>query len=168
MAELSVMLGADHRGARVLMHLENFLNGNGCAAQCVAPVDDAPCDYPDLAWAVGKAVADGEVDRGILVCGTGIGMSIAANKIPGVLAALVHDEIGADISRRHNNANVLCLAADLLGDRIIERIVETWLTAEFEGGRHERRIDKIKRIEHGEPPTPEGDAVAPADPASLN
>jgi len=167
MAELTVMLGADHRGADVARHLHNFLSGNGYPTECVGPSDDLPCDYPDLAWSVAKAVADGRVQRGILVCGTGIGMSIAANKVPGVLAALVHDEIGADISRRHNNANVLCLAADLLGARIIERIVETWLTTEFEGGRHARRNDKIARIESGLEPTRDGAAVQPTEPQSF-
>ena len=80
-----------------------------------------------------RAVAAGEVDFGILVCGTGIGMSIAANKVAGVRAALVHDEVSADISRRHNDANVLCLPADMLGQHIIDRIVHTWLSAKFEG-----------------------------------
>ena len=110
------------------------------------------CDYPDMAYPVAMAVSSGQAQRGILVCGSGIGMSIAANKIKGVRAALVHDEIGAEMSRRHNDANVLCLPADLLGPRVIERIVHTWLTTDFEGGRHARRVSKIVAIEKGRSP----------------
>jgi len=93
------------------------------------------------------------VERGILICGSGIGMSIAANKVGGVRAALVHDEVSADMSRRHNNANVICLPADMLGPRIIDRIVKTWLDTPFEGGRHERRVQKIAAIERGDSPS---------------
>ena len=102
---------------------------------------------------MGKAVAEGRADLGLLICGTGIGMSIAANKIPGVRAAVVHDELTAQISRSHNDANVLCLSADLLGHRLIEQIVETWIKTPFEGGRHARRVHKIEAIERGEDPT---------------
>ena len=111
------------------------------------------CDYPDMAYPVAVAVAEGRADRGILVCGSGIGMSITANKIRGIRAALVHDELGAEMSRRHNNANILCLAADLLGQSVIERIVQLWLKTEFEGGRHARRVEKIAAIENGQNPT---------------
>jgi len=152
MAEMSISLGADHRGSKVGRHLEDYLTLHGFRVHRVGPLDERPCDYPDLAYTVGSAVAQGEVERGVLVCGTGIGMSIAANKVPGVRAALVHDEVGADMSRRHNDANVLCLAADLLGARVIERIMLTWLRTEFEGGRHERRVNKIVDIESGRPP----------------
>jgi ribose 5-phosphate isomerase B len=110
------------------------------------------CDYPDMAYPVATAVATGDAQRGILICGSGIGMSIAANKVKGVRAALVHDEIGAEMSRRHNDANVLCLAADLLGVRLIERIIGIWLATEFEGGRHARRVSKITAIEQGHNP----------------
>ncbi len=104
-------------------------------------------DYPDYAEHVARAVAEGRADRGILLCGTGIGMSIAANKIPGVRAALVHDVTTARMSRLHNDANVLALGGGLLGDRLLRDIVTTWLTTDFEGGRHQRRVDKIARLE---------------------
>src|SRR5262249_52366519 len=104
-------------------------------------------DYPDFAFQVAKAVSEGRVERGILICGTGIGMCIAANKVPGVRAAPCHDSITAEMSRRHNNANVLCPSADLLGEELIERMVRIWLETEFEGGRHARRVEKIARFE---------------------
>ena len=102
---------------------------------------------PTSAAVVGKKVSDGEVDRGILICGTGIGMAITANKFPGVRAAACTDEVTAEISRRHNDLNVLCLSADMLSPRIVERMVEIWIETEFEGGRHLRRVDKIQKIE---------------------
>ena len=92
-------------------------------------------------------MSSGEVDRGILLCGSGIGMCIAANKIPGVRAAPCHDDLSAEMSRRHNDLNVLCLSADMLGERLIDRLVEVWLSTPFEGGRHSRRIEKINELE---------------------
>jgi ribose 5-phosphate isomerase B len=113
-------------------------------------------DYPDIASTVSGKVSRGEVDRGILVCGTGIGMSIAANKFRGVRAATCHDEVTAEISRRHNDVNVLCLSGDMLGERPIDTLVRVWLEAEFEGGRHARRLQKISEFERrdgeGDPP----------------
>jgi ribose 5-phosphate isomerase B len=110
------------------------------------------CDYPDAAYAVGEMVRTGEVERGILLCGSGIGMCIAANKIHGVRAALVHDELTAEMARSHNDANVICLSADLLGQRLIEKIVDIWLCTQFLAGRHERRVKKIAAIEEGRKP----------------
>ena len=101
---------------------------------------------------LGHAIASGQADRGILLCGSGIGMSIAANKVKGVRAALVHDELTAEMSRSHNDANVVCMSADLLGQKLIEKIVEIWLTTPFQGGRHERRVKKIHAIENGVDP----------------
>jgi ribose 5-phosphate isomerase B len=103
---------------------------------------------------VGQAVGEGRVDRGILICGTGIGMCIAANKVKGVRAAPCHDSITAEMSRRHNNANILCLSADLLGDELIGHMIRIFLETEFEGGRHARRVDKITRFEANAPPPP--------------
>ena len=127
-------------------------------------IDDGPqtgesVDYPDFACKVAEEVAAGSADRGILICGTGMGMCIAANKFPGVRAVTCHDDFTAEISRRHNNANIMCLSADMLGDRLLTRIVEIWLVTEFEGGRHARRIDKISTLESGgcKEPTPESD-----------
>jgi ribose 5-phosphate isomerase B len=116
--------------------------------ECSSPA----VDYPEPAWHVARAVAGGQADMGLLICGTGIGMSIAANKVKGARAAVVHDELTAQISRSHNDSNVLCLSADLLGQRLIENIVEAWLKTPFQGGRHERRVRKIKAIEEGKDP----------------
>ena len=121
--------------------------------ELVGDVGGGVVDYPEPAWHVGKAVASGKADMGLLICGTGIGMSIAANKVKGVRAAVAHDELTAQISRSHNDANVLCLSADLLGQRLIENIVEVWLKTPFEGGRHARRLHKITAIEEGKDPT---------------
>src|SRR5260370_14203734 len=106
-------------------------------------------DYPDLAFQVATAVGEGRVDRGVLICGTGIGMCIAANKVKNVRAAPCHDSITAEMSRRHNDANVLCLSADLLGEELIERMLRIWLETPFESGRHARRVEKIQRYEAG-------------------
>ena len=104
-------------------------------------------DYPDVAAAVAEAVASGQADKGILICGTGIGMCVAANKIRGVRAAVCCNEVAAELSRRHNDANVLCLSGEFLGLAEIESLVRTWLTTPFDGGRHARRVDKISALE---------------------
>lgn len=154
---MKLAVGADHRGteavARILQHLRDL----GHDVEVLSELDATCIDYPDSAWRVGKAVADGRADRGVLICGTGIGMSMAANKVPGVRAALVHDELTAEMSRAHNDANVLCVPADLVGQKLIERIVDIWLSAEFVGGRHARRVRKITAIEAGLEPSTVGD-----------
>ena len=109
--------------------------------------DDRSVDYPDYAAQVSEAVSAGRAARGVLLCGTGIGMSITANKFPGVRAALVHDVTTARMSRLHNDANVLVLGGGLLGERLLRDIVEVWFATEFEGGRHQRRLDKITAVE---------------------
>lgn len=150
---MRIALGADHRGARTVEQVASLLRGDGHTVWVwPAGQPGQSSDYPDAAWHVGRRVAAGEADAGVLICGTGIGMSIAANKIPGVRAALAHDELTAQMSRGHNNANVLCLSADLLGQRLIEAIVRVWVETPFEGGRHERRVAKIGLIEHGSDP----------------
>jgi ribose 5-phosphate isomerase B len=149
---MKIAIGADHRGADVTHHLGEWLRQQDYEVEFKGECSDRASDYPDAAFAVATAVASGEADRGILICGTGIGMSISANKVPGIRAALVHDEVGADLSRRHNDANILCLSADMLGLRIIDRIVKTWLATKFEGGRHARRVHKIAAIEQGNDP----------------
>ena len=104
-------------------------------------------DYTDFAVAVAEKVANGDADRGILICGTGIGMAIAANKISGVRAATCHDEVTAEICRRHNDVNVLCLSGDQFSDEFTDDMIEIWLETRFDGGRHARRIAKIQAIE---------------------
>ncbi len=149
---MKIAISADHRGAPAAHAIETILKREGHDASLVGLCDDTPCDYPESAYQVGNLVASGEVDRGILICGTGIGMSIAANKIHGVRAAVVQDELTAELSRSHNDANVVCLSGDLLGQRLIEKIVSVFLRTPFAGGRHARRIRKIEAIEQGETP----------------
>ncbi len=162
---MKIAIGADHRGMEVRNHLSDWLKQQGYEVEFRGECNDKASDYPDAAHLVAKAVASGEVERGILICGTGIGMSIAANKVHGIRAALVHDEIGADLARRHNDANILCLSADMLGLRIIDRIVKTWLTTKFEGGRHARRILKVAAIEEGRDPALVNESELPTPPA---
>lgn len=149
---MRIALSADHRGYTGIKQLQEKLSREGHEVQVLGDISGPPADYPERAYLVGKAVASGQADVGILLCGTGIGMSIAANKIAGVRAAVAHDELTAQLSRSHNAANVLCMSADLLGQRLIEKITEIWLKTEFEGGRHMRRIHKIEAIERGKDP----------------
>lgn len=149
---MKIGIGADHRGVNTARLLMDRLKSLGHDVTTYSALSGDTCDYPIPAANVGKAVAKGEVDRGVLICGTGIGMCIAANKVHGVRAAVVHDELSAEISRTHNDANILCLSADLLGQRLIESITERWLTTPFQGGRHQRRLEEIKLIEEGKDP----------------
>jgi ribose 5-phosphate isomerase B len=151
---MKIAVGSDHRGfevkRRVLMSLQQL----GHEVLDLGTHSRDSVDYPDFAFQVAQAVADGRAQRGVLICGTGIGMCIAANKVKGVRAAPCHDSITAEMSRRHNDANVLCLSADLLGEELIERMVRIWLETEFENGRHARRVEKITRYEAGAAPPP--------------
>ena len=149
---MRIALSADHRGAAAARQLAEKLRREGQQVKILGDVSGEPCDYPEQAYRVARAVAGGDADRGVLICGTGIGMCIAANKVKGVRAAVVHDELTAQISRSHNDANIVCLSGDLLGQRLIEKIVEAWLAADFDGGRHARRIHKIEAIEQGKDP----------------
>ena len=149
---MKIAVGNDHRGVDTAKNLVPYLQSRGHEVVVLGESANTSTDYPDHAWAVGGAVSRGDVDRGILVCGSGIGMSIAANKVDGVRAALVQDELSAELSRSHNDANVLCLSGDLLGQTLVRRIVDTWLATPFEGGRHSRRVGKIAMIERGENP----------------
>ena len=144
---MKVALASDHRGVRVKGKIYNQLTDLGHEAVDLGPESDESVDYPDYASLVAGAIADGSTERGVLICGTGMGMCIAANKFDGVRAANCHDDVTAEMSRRHNDANVMCLSADLLGDKLLGRIIEIWMRTEFEGGRHKRRTDKIQQIE---------------------
>ncbi len=145
-------IGADHRGAHSAKALLDRLLSTGHDVRAFSTLTGDTCDYPIPAFTLGTAIAAGTVERGVLICGTGIGMCMAANKVKGVRAALAHDELTAEISRTHNDANVLCLSADLLGQRLIEKIVDTWLVTPFQGGRHARRLEEILLIEQGKDP----------------
>lgn len=150
---MRITLAADHRGHAVKESIAVLLAEQGYEVLDMGTNSAKSCDYPDLAYLAAKAVADGRADCGITVCGSGIGMDICANKIPGIRAAICHDELTAQMSRKHNNANVLCLASDVLGEQLMRRIVLSWLTTDFEpGGRHERRVRKIAWIERGKDP----------------
>jgi ribose 5-phosphate isomerase B len=144
---MRIAIGSDHRGYDAKRRLLPLLQQLGHTILDMGTDGSASVDYPDFAFQVAQAVGEGRVDRGILICGTGIGMCIAANKVPGAYAAPCHDSITAEMSRRHNNANILCLSADLLGDDLIGRMVRIFLETEFEAGRHARRVDKITRFE---------------------
>jgi ribose 5-phosphate isomerase B len=147
---MRISVGCDHRGVSLKDKIVRLLNNLGHDVDDVGVNNEQSVDYPDVAAVVARKVSKGEVDRGILVCGTGLGMAIVANKFPGVRAAPCHDSVTAELSRRHNDLNILCLAGDILGERLVDRLVETWLSTEFEGGRHQRRVDKVKAIERGE------------------
>lgn len=151
---MKIALAADHRGRATKEKVVAMLIEQDHQVIDMGTNSSRSCDYPDLGYKAARAVADGTVERGILVCGTGIGMSIVANKVSGVRAAACNDELSAQISRRHNDANVLCLAADVLGEELIRLIVKSWLSTDFEaGGRHSRRVEKIRCIERGEEPS---------------
>lgn len=147
---MKIALGADHRGFIAKSHIKPVLEELGHTVVDFGTDSTKSMDYPDPAAAAARAVKSGQCDFGILFCGTGIGMSVTANKIHGIRAALCHDELTAEMARRHNNANVLCLPADLVGDALMRRIVEVYLKTPFEGGRHEARISKISDIERTE------------------
>ena len=125
---------------------------DGHSVGMLGDTSGAATDYPDSAWLVTQAIMTGSADRGVLICGTGIGMAIAANKVEGIRAALALDELSAQLSRSHNDANVLCLSADMLGNTLVRRIVDVWMRTPFYGGRHARRLSKIARIERREDP----------------
>jgi len=144
---MKIAVASDHRGVRVKEQILSQLRDLGHEAEDYGPSCSDSVDYPDFAKTVALGVSTGVLNRGILICGTGLGMTITANKFPGVRAVNCHDDFTAEMSRRHNDSNIMCLSADLLGERLLTRIVETWLTTEFEGGRHARRIDKIRAIE---------------------
>lgn len=145
---MKIAVASDHRGVEMKAKVLDMVRTLGHATVDFGADSEAEnVDYPDFASDVAGAVSGGDMDRGILICGTGIGMCIAANKFRGVRAAKVDDSLNAEMSRRHNDANVLCLSADLIGAESLERIVDIWLRTDFEGGRHARRVDKIAQIE---------------------
>jgi ribose 5-phosphate isomerase B len=144
---MKIAVGSDHRGFEVKKRIVSLLQQLGHDVQDMGTNSSDSVDYPDFAFQVARAVGDKQVERGILICGTSIGMCIAANKVHGVRAAPCHDSITAEMSRRHNDANILCLSADLLGEELIDRMIRIWLETEFEGGRHARRVEKIEHFE---------------------
>jgi ribose 5-phosphate isomerase B len=144
---MKVAIACDHRGYAIKQKIAAQIADRGHELVDFGTDTPKPCDYPDFAVPAARAVALGQADRGILIDGSGIGVSIIANKLPGIRAAICHDELTAEISRRHNNANILCFAADLLGDELIRRIIDAWLMTPFEQGRHSRRVEKLMALE---------------------
>ena len=144
---MKIAAGSDHAGFEAKSRLVAWLSEHGYQVEDVGTGGTDSVDYPDFAFEVGTRVADGRAELGLLVCGSGIGMSIAANKVPGVRAAVCTDPLSAGLARRHNNANVLCVGARITGSDLLAAILEAFLEAPFEGGRHARRVDKIRHRE---------------------
>lgn len=142
-----IALGSDHGGFALKQHIKDYLDSHGLEYQDFGCPDTASCDYPVFAKAAAEAVASGKCERGIVICTTGIGISIAANKVHGIRCALCTDPLMAEMTRRHNDANMLALGGGIVGPNLAERIVETFLTTEFEGGRHARRVALISDMD---------------------
>jgi len=144
---MRIAIGCDHRGLNLKKATIELLSQMGHSYEDFGCYDSAAVDYPDIGSRVAQAVAEGRFDHGILICSTGIGMSMVANKVPGVRAALCHDTFSASRSRKHNDANVLCLGESVTGEGLAGEIVKAYLNAEFEGGRHARRLEKMQDLE---------------------
>ena len=143
----TVAIGSDHRGVELKKEIANELKKQGYQVEDVGPVTEDSCDYPDFAAKVGKSVGSGKSDRGIVICHSGIGMSIAANKIKGVRAALSRTVEDAELSRKHNDANVIAIGSGYTKPDLAKKMVLAWLATDFEGGRHETRVKKISEYE---------------------
>jgi len=146
MTAKTIAIAADHGGVELKSQIIKSLADNGWEVIDLGTDGSASVDYPDYAQAVAQSIINGDAASGILVCGSGIGMSIAANRYPQIRAALVHDRLSAELCRQHNNANVLCLGARLLGDATALDCVNAFVTTEFEGGRHGRRVEKLSSL----------------------
>jgi ribose 5-phosphate isomerase B len=162
---MRIAVGSDHAGFDLKTTLARHMAGAGHQVSDLGTdAPDVSVGYPDFGVAVARAVAEGRADRGICVCGTGIGISIAANKVPGVRAALVHDVTTAGLARRHNDANVVCLGGRTTGVAEAIDAVDTFFATEFEGGRHQHRLDEIAEFESAHPgtgPSPSAAATSP-------
>ncbi|WOV87993.1 ribose 5-phosphate isomerase B [Sporosarcina oncorhynchi] len=146
---MKIAISSDHGGNNLRHEIMNLLAELGLDYTDFGPDSNESVDYPDYALPVSKGVANGEFDKGILICGTGIGMSIAANKVDGIRCALVHDVFSAKATRGHNDSNILAMGERVIGPGLAREIVTAWLDTPFEGGRHERRIAKLTELENG-------------------
>lgn len=144
---MNIAIGSDHAGFDLKEKVLSFLKQNNYSIEDVGTYSGESVDYPDYSKKVTKLIQKEQCELGILICGTGIGMSISANKQKGIRAALVNDVFSAKATREHNNTNVLCLGARVIGEDLALLIVETWLNSQFEGGRHQTRIDKFEKIQ---------------------
>lgn len=145
---MMLAIGCDHGGFELKNHIISYLKEKGFEIKDFGTYDENSVDYPDIAKKVCDSIVEGECERGILVCGTGIGMSIAANKVKGIRAAMCTDVYSAKMTKQHNNTNVLCLGGRVTGRELAFMICDTWLNEEFMGGRHQNRIDKITALEN--------------------
>jgi ribose 5-phosphate isomerase B len=149
---MRIAIGCDHRGLNLKRKIMELLPELGYEYEDFGCYDTSSVDYPDIGSKVAQAVAEGRVDHGILICSTGIGMSMVANKLPGARAALCHDTFSARRSRAHNDANILCLGEWVVGEGVAKDIVKAYLAADFEGGRHAERLKKVRALEEGKLP----------------
>ena len=147
-----IAIGSDHGGFELKREIMAHLDSLGLEYKDYGTYSPESCDYPVYGEAVARAVASGAAERGILICGTGIGIGIAAGKVKGIRVCTCSDVYSAELSKRHNNSNILTMGARVVGTELAKMIARHWLTAEFEGGRHQRRVDMITRIENGEAP----------------
>ncbi len=145
---MKIAIGSDHGGFKLKEIIKEYLINKGYSVSDLGCYSEESVDYPDYAEKVARAVANGEFDLGVLMCGTGIGISIAANKVKGIRAALCHDGLTARLAKQHNNANIICMGGRTTGIETAKDIIDNFLESEFEGGRHLRRINKIKDIEN--------------------
>ena len=143
-----IAIASDHGGYTLKEHIKTYLAGKGFECKDFGTDSLASCDYPIFGRAAAEAVASGECEKGIVICTTGIGISITANKVKGIRCALVGDLMSAKLTRQHNDSNVLALGAGVTGPMLAEKIVDTFLTTEFEGGRHQRRVDQMMAVEN--------------------
>ena len=144
---MKISMGCDHGGYALKESIKTYLEEKGHEILDCGTYSTESCDYPDFGKAAAQAVAEGKCERGIVICTTGIGISIAANKVRGVRCALCSEPLSAEMTRRHNDANVMAIGAGFTGKNMAERMVEVFLTTEFEGGRHQRRVDKMMALE---------------------
>ncbi|BBB33103.1 ribose 5-phosphate isomerase B [Thermotomaculum hydrothermale] len=145
---MKIAIGSDHGGFKLKEVIKNYLIDKGYQVDDLGCYSEESVDYPDFAEKVAKAVAGGDFNLGVLMCGTGIGISIAANKVKGIRAALCHDGLTARLAKQHNNANIICMGGRTTGVETAKDIIDNFLSSEFEGGRHLRRINKIKDMEN--------------------
>jgi ribose 5-phosphate isomerase B len=144
---MKIVIGSDHAGFELKEDLRTYLKEQNVEVEDLGVLSEAPVDYPDIGAVVAEKVAQGEFERGILICGSGIGMSVVANRFAGVRAALCHDLYTARMSREHNDANVLVLGGRLTGKGLAREILKIWLESKFQGGNHQRRLEKIQSLE---------------------
>ena len=142
-----IVIASDHAGVALKAELIEIIRAAGREVRDLGPADTQSVDYPGIGHRVAEAVSSGEAEMGVLICGTGIGMSLSANRHPGIRAALCHDAFTAEMARRHNDANVLCMGARVIGGGVAAQMTRVFFATDFEGGRHQRRVDLIERGE---------------------